>query len=667
MRILGEISLLSAFIASGYACGACLLGDAAQTPRVRRTGLLAIGLAALGVTACLIILALALAQRDFTFDYVAHYSSQALSLNFALAALWVGQAGSLLLWAWLTVVMITVFRFVRRTSATALEDKAAGLAMGFVACLLGILVFAADPMQASPMPVTEGQGLSPSLQHPAMMIHPPIVFCGYAAWTIPCALALGALVSGQLDLRWIQAARPWAIFAWVVLGTGILIGAYWAYEELGWGGYWGWDPVENGSLIPWLTGTCLIHAMLVWRAKDGLKKSALGLAVATFGLCNFATFLTRSGIFSSLHAFSESPIGWTFLAIMIGLTAAGCTLIYRRRGLLPSGMRWESFWSREALIVVATVALLLLATIVFVGTAILPLSLVATGHLIVVGPGFYNSVLAPIGLVLLAATAPVPLLRWGLPPSARQKRALALSGSCGVLAALVAIVLGVRQPLALLLITFAATAPVALLLSALNDTRRAAGNIAQRAWHTLQTRRRAYAAYTIHIGFVLIAVGIAGSSLGTAQQELELQPGVPVTWQGRSVEFVQLAQRELPDKIVAAAELRFREADGTTYALSPERHYHKLQRQWTTEVDIHSAWSADVYTILNGAAGEQGVSLTLIENPLMRWLWLGGFVCVIGALITLWPERTRNSRVQSLPVPQTASVPETPSARRRAA
>jgi len=305
MRILGEISLLSAFIASGYACGACLLGDAAQTPRVRRTGLLAIGLAALGVTACLIILALALAQRDFTFDYVAHYSSQALSLNFALAALWVGQAGSLLLWAWLTVVMITVFRFVRRTSATALEDKAAGLAMGFVACLLGILVFAADPMQASPMPVTEGQGLSPSLQHPAMMIHPPIVFCGYAAWTIPCALALGALVSGQLDLRWIQAARPWAIFAWVVLGTGILIGAYWAYEELGWGGYWGWDPVENGSLIPWLTGTCLIHAMLVWRAKDGLKKSALGLAVATFGLCNFATFLTRSGIFSSLHAFSE--------------------------------------------------------------------------------------------------------------------------------------------------------------------------------------------------------------------------------------------------------------------------------------------------------------------------------------------------------------------------
>ena len=277
--------------------------------------------------------------------------------------------------------------------------------MGYLCFLTAVMVFAADPMEASISAVREGVGLSPLLQHPAMLIHPPVVFLGYALWTVPFAVAAVALVSGQLDTNWIRQARPWALLAWMVLGVGILLGADWAYEELGWGGYWGWDPVENGSLIPWLTGTALIHAMLAWQHARVLKKTAICLAIATFALCNFATFLTRSGVFSSVHAFSASPIGWLFLVLMIGLTiVAAVGLIVRRSALAPQ-RPISSVVSREALVLVATVALLLLAATAVAGTLSTALSGLISGQAVMVGPAFYNDVLIPTGLTLLLTTA----------------------------------------------------------------------------------------------------------------------------------------------------------------------------------------------------------------------------------------------------------------------
>ena len=246
--------------------------------------------------------------------------------------------------------------------------------MAYVCFLTAVMVFAADPMEASLSAVQDGAGLSPLLQHPAMLIHPPVVFLGYALWTVPFALAVVALVSGRLEGDWIRQARPWALSAWTVLGVGILLGADWAYEELGWGGYWGWDPVENGSLIPWLTGTALIHGLMAWQHGQTLKKMTIGLAIATFALCNFATFLTRSGVFSSLHAFSKSPIGWLFLILMIGLAVLGVAGLIRRRALLAPGQPMRSVLSREAMVLLAALALLLLAATALAGTVSTALS-----------------------------------------------------------------------------------------------------------------------------------------------------------------------------------------------------------------------------------------------------------------------------------------------------
>ncbi|MCA9245448.1 MAG: cytochrome c biogenesis protein CcsA, partial [Planctomycetales bacterium] len=498
-------------------------------------------------------------------------------------------------------------------------------------------VFAADPMQASVTTTREGVGLSPLLQHPAMMIHPPIVFAGYSLWAAPCALAFAALRQTNLNPQWTMLARPWALVAWLTLGVGILLGANWAYEELGWGGYWGWDPVENGSLMPWLTGSALIHALMVWRKRGGMKKTAVSLAIGTFALCNFATFLTRSGIFSSLHAFSESPIGWMFLALMALLVIAGLILGASRRESLVATGAMRSLVARETLIVIATGLLLLLTAVVLMGTLSLPLSMYVFDRQGVVGAPFYNAVLTPIGLSLLAVTAAVPLLRWGAAPTPSQRKMLMASAAAALALTGMAVLLGVRQWQGLAVTALSAMTVITFVVALVQE---AMAKFPHRpllgAMRTLREKRRAYAGYIIHLGFVCLAIGITGSSLATQRREAEMRPGDSLRWANREIRFVKLHQRELDDKFVVEAELEIADEAGV-YRLRPARHQYRLQEQWTTEVAIHSDWSGDFYTILQYGDTSGAVSLTLIDNPLMRFVWLGGLITICGATLSLIP------------------------------
>jgi cytochrome c-type biogenesis protein CcmF len=647
MKTVGELCLLIAFVASGFAAFACIAGERVRSIKLCRTGLFAAVLSVTALSVCMGVLAWALLAKDFSFHYVASYASQELEPHYALSALWVGQAGSLLLWAWMTGAFVLIFRFSQRRRTGPLPGVATGLGVGYVSFLVAIMVFAADPMKPSIAASGDGNGLSPLLQHPAMMIHPPIVFAGYAASTLPCALALAALVTGRLSLDFASIARPWAIVTWALLGGGILLGANWAYEELGWGGYWGWDPVENGSLMPWLTCTVFIHSLMVWRHCDGWKRTALALAIVTFGLCNFATFLTRSGIFSSLHAFSQSPIGWMFLILMAMLMAAGGGLIWWRRRMLVSTMRLSSIWARETHAVIAGAALLLLTAVIFVGTVLVPVSTNFAGVKAVVGPPFYNAVLAPVGLLLLSTTAAVPLLRWGAPPGIRERRLLWLSLAVGAAAALVGLACGVRRPSALIVIVLAAAAPVALAAALALEARRGAtrGLFAGIAF-ALRHHRRSFAGFIVHLGFIACAIGVTGSSFGSQRSDAVLQEGDSLDWAGRRVRYVRLIKTELADKLIAAAELEISEGQ-RTYVLAPARHFHVLQEQWTTEVAIGSSWKGDFYTILNNGEGDTAVSLTLIDMPLMRWLWVGGGVSGLGVIVALWPagRKTRTGKI----------------------
>jgi cytochrome c-type biogenesis protein CcmF len=647
MTTLGQLCLLTAFAGSGYAAFACVVGAWTGRDALRRGGDW-LGLAsALALTIALLVLTTALYVKDFGFVYVAQYSSRLLPWYYSLSALWVGQAGSLLLWAWMLAMISVVFRL--RSAARRAEERAHGydrvsactfgLLMGYVCFLTATMVFAADPMAPNISGSDEGMGLSPLLQHPAMLIHPPVVFLGYAGWAVPCAWTLAALAVGRLGPEWLRQVRPWAIFAWAVLGSGILLGAQWSYEELGWGGYWAWDPVENASLIPWLTGTAFLHTLMAWRTRGLLKTTVAALGVATFGLCNFATFLTRSGIFSSLHAFSRSPIGWLFLALMLGLVVAGLVLLAGRRALLAPERPISSVLSCEAMVVVSTVALLLFAGLVTVGTLFVAVSEALVGRRIVIGPEFYNAALIPTGLVLLAAMAPAPLLQWGSAPSAGRVRALGLAACVAGLGAALSFALGARHPLTVGLAGVGLGAAAALGARLVIDVqRRRPDRFLVRLAAAVRAGRRPYAGFVAHLGFACLALGVTGSSLGTMRAEFDLTEGDTLRWAGHSIHLVRLARTLEADKVVVEAELAVSSERGSTTTLRPAQHWHRLPGAWTTEAAIRSRWSGDLYTILQNGEGSRA-HFMFVFNPMMRCLWMGGWVIGLAALAGLWPEQ----------------------------
>ncbi len=633
MNTLGQLCMLVALVGCGYGGWACVVGWRRDHVGLLRSGVAASLLGVASLTVVVGVLAWALVACDSRLAYAANYSSPGLPWSYRLSALWAGQAGSLLLWAWFLGILALAYRFLPGRAACSIRQPAFGTLMGCLCFLVATMVFGADPMKPSLSEPASPAGLSPLLRHPAMLVHPPIIFLAYAAWTIPFALALVALVAGRLDSSWTREARPWALLAWGTLGGGILLGAEWAYQELGWGGYWSWDPVENGSLIPWLTGTALIHCMMAWRARQALKKTALGLAFATFALCNFAAFLTRSGVFSSVHAFSQSPIGWLFLLFLGAVTGLGVILIILRRGQLGPGQPLAGFWTRESFVSIATVGLLLLAVATTAGTLVAPLSRLFRGRTILVGEAFYNNVLIPTGLVVLAATAMAPLLKWGSSPGSNARRARAVAALLGLGVTVIALALGLRSPIGLAVLFLSVVAVVSMVAG-------------------LILGRRQYAAHAIHLGLVLVAIGVTGSSLGSRQHDTTMTAGQTVEWAGRAVRLVGLNQRELPDRIVCEARLEISRGDRPPVTLLPSQHLHLHQGRRetrTTEVAIHSTWRGDFYTIMHGVDDEGGVSLTFIESPLTCWIWLGGWLMAAGTLIGLLKKGTGSEPISASP------------------
>jgi len=653
--ILGQLCLLSALIAAGYAAFACIAGARLNHPPVLRSGFWAAVLHLVATTAAIGILAAALVGNDRSFLYVAQYGSALLPWYFSLSALWVGQAGSLLLWAWLLSVVAVVFRLTAPPGL--LRDTALGVLCGYLAFLGGLLIFAADPMQASLGDPRAG-GLSPILQHTQMLFHPPLVFLSYALWGVPFALAWATLCGAPADERWLRLARPWVLVAWALLGVGILLGAVWAYDELGWGGYWSWDPVENGSLLPWLAGTALVHTLLAWRRRGVLKKTTLVLASAVFALCNFATFLTRSGLFSSLHEFSQSPIGWVFLGAMAVMVAGMVWMLLAQRFKLRPQHPLHSLVSREALMLLGSVALLLLAGATLVGTLSIPLSQIAMGARIVVGQSFYNHVLLPTGLVTLAAMAAAPLLRWGAAPTPRQRMLLLVAaGGSAMLAAAVAVGLGIPQPTAWAVIAVSAFAVIVLAMKVVLDLRSVRGDsLIGKFLAAIVARRRPYAAFAIHLGAICLAVGITGSALGTRKHEVALQAGDETAWAGRAIRFLAFRETDLADRRVAEAELEITPEGGSPYRLRPAQELFRGDMQWRVKVAIHSTWSSDFYVALYRSEGARQATFTFFVNPLMRWIWASGWIVVLGTLVAVWPQRAGAAGHATPPAPKNQAL-----------
>ena len=645
MTSIGYVALALALAISIYTAVASILGVRRQSLKLAESARKGVVAAALLVTLASVILIYLLLTHDFQVQYVYEHVSTYQPTIYTLSAFWAGQEGSLLLWLWLLTIFSALI--ARREEGWSQELKPYALVvLAFCQAFFALLlVVASNPFATYPTSPAEGFGLNPLLQNFWMIIHPPVVFIGYAAYTIPLAFAIAALITGKLGEEWIRGIRRWNLFAWLFLGLGIIMGAWWSYLELGWGGYWGWDPVDNSSLIPWLVGTALLHSMMIQERRGMFKVWSIVLITLTFVLCIFATFVTRSGIIQSVHAFGLSVVGYYFLAFLIAILVISFGLTFYRRRELASEVRLKALLSREAGFFLNNLLLGGLALAVFIGTVFPTISEIVRGTQVALGPSFFERVSAPLSLALVILIGVCPLLGWRQTSSRRFLRSLLYPGIVALVLAVVLSVRGTTEPFALLSFTVCAFVASSILWEFLRGTmarHRSTGEDYLLAFRRLITKnRRRYGGYLVHLSMVIITMGVVGSSIYQTEYQVTLVEGETVTVKDYTLKHEGFWVENSPAKHRFATPLGVYRGDSRIATLVPEKNFHWNVEQWVTEVAIRTSLKEDLYVILAAMAEDGSASFQILISPLVVWLWIGGGLLLLGTTVAIWPEDQR--------------------------
>ena len=637
---IGYFALCLALLSSGYGVLASALGA-----RRGHLGLVRSGENGVLATCALLTLAVlalwhAFLSHDFQVEYVAENSNRAMPLFYLVTALWGGQNGSLLFWGWiLSLYSAGLAALYRQRYRELMPYALATLSLSsFFFCIVHL--FAADPFQRLPFTPEDGRGLNPILQHPVMAIHPPMLYLGMVGMVVPFAFAIAALLTGKLDATWLRASRRWMLIPWTFLGFGLLLGGKWAYVELGWGGYWGWDPVENSSLMPWLVATAFLHSIMIQERKGMLKVWNVALAILTYALCLFGTFMTRSGIISSVHAFAQSNIGPFFGTFLVLTLIFSFGLLWLRLPLLKAENRLESFASRETAFLLNNWILLGMLFAVFWGTVFPLVSEALTDEQITVGPPFFNQVTIPIGLVLLLLTGAGPLFAWHRTSRESLRKNFTYPVTAGALSCGVFFVLGVRDPYVVLsfgLCVFVLVALTSEFHAGARARMHSTGEPYPVALYRLCAKnRRRYGGYLTHLGLVLLFAGFTGKAF-TQEAEVVLDQRASRQVGEYRITFAALASAENANYSTTTAALALHRGEQFLGTLLPERRYYPAFDQGTTEVSVYSTWREDFYVILVGSAEDDSAKFQIYINPLINFVWLGAVVLVLGALWAMWP------------------------------
>jgi len=650
MELVGNFALLLAFCVCAYAVLAALLAARTNHPLLLESAeraTVAVNVLLLVATGCLVALLFA---DDFRIAYVAQHSNRALPGFYKFAALWGGQEGSLLWWSCLLSVFIMLAVRLNRHAHRHLMPFVIAVAMTVQLFFLLLNNFAAHPFQllafteggrTGVFAPADGGGLNPLLQHPVMVIHPPMLYLGYVGFTVPFAFAMAALLTRSKGEQWIHVTRRWTMITWGFLTVGILLGARWAYAVLGWGGYWGWDPVENASLMPWLTGTAFLHSVMMQEKRGMLKVWNMTLIFATFFLCIFGTFLTRSGVLSSVHAFAESPIGPYFATfIVIGLFASTAVLL-SRLDFLKSENQLDSLLSRESSFLFNNLILLASCFAVLWGTLFPLISEAVRGVQITVGAPYFNKVNVPIALFLLFLTGVGPLLAWRRTSVESLNRNFTRPLLVGAVVAAVSFVLGVRKIYPLMTV-FLGVFVVATIAMEFYRGARVLRQKSDRGWLAAAvalTRRntRRYGGYIIHFGIAVLFIGISGSAF-SVEQKAEMQIGSET--QVGNYRFVcgGLRPTDTENYFAYRAQIDVYDKGRLLTTMYPERRTYKASQQPTTLVAIRPRLREDIYLVFTGMTDDgQRAVMQIFINPLVTWIWIGGFIVVLGTLIALVP------------------------------
>jgi len=664
MQDLGRAALVLAFGLAVYAAAGGGLGAYTRRRRLVVSARNAL-FASFGATAvAAIVLLNAFRVRDFSFSYVAEHSSKALPFPYVYTAFWGGQAGSLLLWLFvLTGLGSAAVAFNRRLTTEVLPWTVPVLG-GVASFFALLLVFVVSPFTTQVAPA-DGAGLNPSLQNPYMMIHPPLLYLGYVGLTIPFAFAAGALLSGRFDERWIVATRRWTILAWTALGIGILLGAKWAYEEVGWGGYYAWDPVENAALMPWLAATAFLHSVMVQEKKNMLRVWNATLVAGAFCLSIFGTFLTRSGLINSIHSFAQSPIGAWFLGFIGVAVTFSTVLILWRLPLLRARTKLESLASREAAFLYNNLLLVAFTLTVLWGVAFPLLSDAVRGQAVTVGPPYYDFFLKVFGLPLLLLMGIGPLVAWRRTSLRALGETVLWPAVTALVAGVILIALGAGSSTGgLLVYTFSAFALAAVVLEFARGTRARKALGAPSWWSAFSglvaRNRRRYGGYIVHVAVILLAIGVAGSSAYGATKIQHLQRGDTMRIRGYTLTYLGSVERRAANHLELRARLAVTENGKRVGTIMAGKNSYFAEQQTSNEVAIKHDWlrAQDLFVIGDEFKKDGSVYLKVLVKPLVNLIWLAGFVFLLGSVITLWPDAREQRRLAGQT--ETGPVPATP-------
>jgi cytochrome c-type biogenesis protein CcmF len=696
MAVLGRVCLLLALAVCVYGVAASLYGVRRGRPEFSHSGRRAVYALAGILTVAIAVLEVAFLSNDFSFNTVAGTSSRTTPALYRAAALWSSQEGSLLLWAWLLSLWSSLALFLLRRRMREVVSYATAVLLGFGGFFVALMIFYATPFATTSPAPAEGQGLDPLLRFPTMMIHPPMLYSGYTLCTIPFAFAVGALLARKLDAEWIRATRRFAFAAWLFLGAGILLGARWSYAELGWGGYWGWDAVENASLMPWLTGTAFLHSLMIQEKRGMLKVWNVSLVLATGTLAIMGTFLVRSGILNSIHAFGGATLGVPFLVLISVLIAGSIYLVASRASTLRSEHRLESLVSREAAFLANNLVLVGLCFVIFWGTYFPLISEAVTGSEASVGPPWFDRYTVPLALVLVLLAGIGPVISWRRATLANARRNFAVPLLAGVIAlAVLFATVGTHKPLAISMFACAAFVLAAVaqeFVRGVRVRRALAGESPPLALLSLVRRnRRRYGGYVVHVGIAVLFIGVAASSSFQHVVETTLSPGQSARVGSYTVRYVRPTVSISPANDAAhtgstlglGAVLDVARHGRHVATLRPSQGYYaaaepslgsvgeQLGGQAVSHVSMSGGFTRDVWSAIAPdlaapslqriiAIGNRTLppqdavvalgylartylahpppaQFRLIVSPLVMWIWIGGLIAVGGGLIALSP------------------------------
>ena len=648
MENLGSLSILLAFCLAAYSLLGSIVGVWRKKPFLIASAERAVYSVWFLLTVAASVVVYGLLTSDFRMVYVAAHSNRDMPPLYKFAAWWGGQEGSLLLWSWLLSFYSAIVLFTNKHRHRGIMPYVTATLMATQVFFLILNAFVASPFKMLAVgqeitSVADGQGLNPLLQYWAMAIHPPTLYLGYVGFAVPFAFAMGALITRDPGDAWLHTIRRWTLVTWLFQSCGILLGAGWAYAVLGWGGYWAWDPVENASLLPWITATAFLHSVMMQEKKGMMKVWNMVLISATFWLCIFGTFLTRSGIVSSVHAFAQSSIGKWFSGFLALIAAVTLYFIVDRLSYLRSRARMESLVSREASFLFNNLLLLASCFAVLWGTLFPLISEAVTGQKMSVDAPFFNRVQIPVGLFLLFLTGLAPLVAWRRTSTSSLKRNIMPPGLAGLVLIAALLLAGVRNFYALLCFGLCLFVTWTIAFEFYRGARamraRTGQNLAAAAVELTRRNTRRYGGYIVHMGVVLMFVGFAGAAFNK-NQTVEVKLGDTFELGRYELKVLDLKQGATANYSWDHAVIGVSASGTSLGTLEPERRFYTSSQQGSSEVSIRRRLNEDLY--LNFAGMNQDNTKAVIQAyvfPLVSWIWIGFWVLVMGTLICLIPSR----------------------------